>query len=114
MSPQPCPMCGEAIQSTARKCRICQEWLPEGWAVRSPASAPSRPCAASIPPSGRSTITIEQTGKRWKALNVLAATLIAVGLLIAFKGYLLIGLPIVIVGCLVRVAAMAGTWWHHG
>ena len=82
--------------------------------MRAPTTARSTPRPASVPPARGSHITIEQTGKRWKALYLLAAAVIALGILLVFAGYPLIGLPIVILGCGVRIFQRAGAWWHHG
>jgi len=61
------------------------------------------------------TQTIEQTGKKWKAIQLLAALLIAVGVaLVFFQQPPIICAVVIVVGLLSWLVGSIGAWWYHG
>lgn len=109
-----CLYCAEPVNSSARKCRYCGEFLD---------GRPQRQIAptVSIQTNPRHVQTIEKTSKRWKGLQ-----LVSVFAMIAFAMFffIAIGIQEPMVGALsffagtaalgVFIFARVGAWWFHG
>jgi hypothetical protein len=57
--------------------------------------------------------TVEQTGKRWKGLQLTAALLMAGGIL---SGTLVpaVGITLLLIGVALALVVRAAIWWYHG
>lgn len=64
---------------------------------------------------GKPTV-IEQTSKKWKAQQLIAAALCALGVVLGVSGTEagLLGLPLFMLGLLWFIVARVLAWWHHG
>lgn len=97
-----CSDCGKQISDAAPACPGCGR--P---AVRL-ATMPDRPAPSYSP----SVTTVEQTGKRWKAMKLWSALLV-------FGGVLTMGVSptagvlMFFAGVVLYVFARSGAWWHH-
>ncbi len=60
------------------------------------------------------TITIQQTAKKWKLLQLLGALAFAIGLLLGFFSAAMIGLVLACVGAAVYFVGKVAAWWYHG
>lgn len=72
--------------------------------------------APACPQCGRpiAAITVEQTGKTYKALQAVGVILFFLGLLIWIGGSTGWGVSILIIGTVLYVRSRVGAWWHHG
>lgn len=66
-------------------------------------------------------VVIEQTAKKWKAIQaaglvvvVIAAAILAVGMRLGSQAVTLTGVGVLIVGIGIHWAGRAIAWWHHG
>jgi len=94
-----CPECHPQVSSIARTCPHC------GFLLQYQAS-PSRSTDDLVQ-------TIEQTGKAWKAAQLLGAVVLLVGIVWGMAGG---GLPSAILGVCGLVAYIVGrtgAWWYH-
>lgn len=94
-----CPGCGQKVSSQAAACPSCGQPI----AVRDGAR-----------------VTTQQTGKGWKAAQLVGAVMMLAGVVSclgvrdeAATG-MIWGTPLFLVGALVWIAARIGAWWHHG
>jgi hypothetical protein len=60
------------------------------------------------------TITIEKTGKRWKAYKLVGVVLILIAIPMMCAGHIGAGVLIGIVGITLYITSRAGAWWYHG
>jgi DNA-directed RNA polymerase subunit M/transcription elongation factor TFIIS len=98
-----CPYCSEIILTTARKCKHCGEIL----------DAELRESRVQ---------TIEQTGKRWKAVQFVGALVMLAGVicvLVACAGnlpvaVLVLGAVLATCGIVTFIIGRVGGWWFHG
>ncbi|MEK6608209.1 MAG: hypothetical protein AABZ30_11145 [Myxococcota bacterium] len=70
---------------------------------------------------GSATVVIEQTGKKWKRLQVLGTIGAITGIPIACAGFAsdsstggTLGIGAVVLGFIVFLIGRIGAWWHHG
>ena len=98
-----CPECGNEISDTAASCPKC------GYGIK------------------KSTVTVEATGKKWKALQFLGPLAVIFGiimLIIALAtmngepiiGVILLVLSIILIvgGIIASFIGRIGAWWYHG
>lgn len=103
-----CPECKHQVSDGANVCPHC------GYPLRGQApmqqQIPSQYQADRIAPHGletRGVVTIQQTSKGYKLLQVIGVVVAVLGLLAGSGGALLLGLFILLV-------ASACAWWDHG
>jgi hypothetical protein len=114
----PCPMCSELILPTAKKCKHCGSLLgpPEAQMYSGPVEPEPPPVHYQSPPA---PVLIEQTGKQWKAMQLIGCIMVLVG------GLLVVGacsgsmetetaLRVLIIGAAVATLGRIGAWWYHG
>lgn len=58
--------------------------------------------------------TIEQTGKRFKAMMAGGVVAMLIGLTLAMSGETEIGAVLMLLGLAAYIAARSAAWWHHG
>lgn len=59
--------------------------------------------------------TIEQTGKKWKGIQLYGGLGFCIGAIMIFiEGVAVIGLLISLISMLVYFIGRIGAWWHHG
>jgi RNA polymerase subunit RPABC4/transcription elongation factor Spt4 len=101
MGVQNCPDCGGMVSDQATSCPHCGR-----------------------PKTARPQL-IEQTSKKWKAVQVIGVPLALIGIVVAMltaRGHtgleattgFWIGLVIACIGAGVALAGAIGAWWHHG
>lgn len=106
----PCPFCAEPIQAAARKCKHCGEFLD----------------------GQESKVLVEQTAKKYKAGQAIAAGGCLLGLILTFVGIGMaradgplddqtVAIGFMIFGGVVFAGSMIAfitvgivAWWHHG
>ncbi len=94
-----CPECGKQISSAAGSCPGC------GHPIKGAQT------------QARQVVTVEQTGKKWKLLQLIAALMLIFGVfgVIANAGNSepTLAAPVTIGGFALLIAARFGAWWHH-
>ena len=93
-----CTECGKQISDQAATCPGC------GAPVRSLANE-QRAHEAQL---------IEQTGKEFKALQLIGFCVLVLGLLVMMSGNVGGGMALGGVGLVLAIGAKVGAWWHHG
>lgn len=96
MALAPCPECGREVSSRARACPGCGYPLD--------------------------AVTVERTGKAWKALQLGGGLAVVGGIVTAVSYYPELPPPkvagpavwAVVGGLALYLAARIGAWWHHG
>jgi hypothetical protein len=58
--------------------------------------------------------TIEQTGKEWKAIQVIGGFGVVVGVICVMAEAAEIGLALAVAGFLMFICGRLGAWWCHG
>jgi uncharacterized membrane protein YvbJ len=95
-----CPYCAEVIAEGAIKCKHCGEFLD------------------GRKNSGSKTVTIEQTGKKYKMQALIGCGLMfLLAPLVAFsagKDGLIFATIIGLIGFMFAAVGKFGAWWHHG
>ena len=93
-----CPECGKRVSDRAATCPDC--------------GCPIAPAEVQ---------TIEKTGKKYKAAEIIGLSILFVGVFIGCAGHLrnsegggIPGLMIALVGLVIWVWGGLGAWWHHG
>jgi hypothetical protein len=66
------------------------------------------------PPPQPAVVTIEKTGKSWKAGMLVFSMLFFLGIVVAVGGSGEAGGGIAVFGAVGYLAAKIGAWWHHG
>jgi hypothetical protein len=107
-----CSQCGEEVSDRTTSCPVCGQAMPA-----SPGAAGS---ASAIPPPAErhrqqpAHVVIEQTGKKWKAIQAVGvvAMLVGIGLMVTVPGYPSIGFSVI--ACCIAAYGRIGAWWHHG
>ncbi len=106
-----CPECGrQGISDQAAACPACA--YPLAPQAREPVGRGGRP---------QPVATVEQTGKRWKAMKVWAGLLFVGGLLVIFGNVrtppstagIVFGVVVLLASFVLAVRAAIGAWWHH-
>ncbi len=97
-----CPDCGKRISARAASCPSC-----------------GCPVAGAPAAAGARVQTVEATGKKWKALQVLGTIAFMAGGALSLaagqdKGALATGLVMLVGGITVTTFARLAAWWHHG
>lgn len=97
-----CPYCGESILAVAKKCKHCDEWLGEQKIEDSVKVA--------------NIVTTEQTGKRYKAIQLMGTFLAIIGaILLTVDPTLAAGGSLCLfIGLTLFLIGRVGGWWHHG
>jgi len=104
MALQKCPDCGHDVSTRAQACPNCGAPMMQP----SPADSAKKP------------VTIERTGKSYKAWTIAGIALITLGFLTcanygASGGTgTQVGISLIILGGLVGLLAQATGWWQHG
>lgn len=59
-------------------------------------------------------VTVQQTGKKWKTLQLAGSVLTILGIVLVFNGSSDAGLYLVLPGIVLLLSGGLGAWWHHG
>lgn len=106
-----CPECSKEISSSAQSCPTC------GYPVHATGSPSAAKGATDYNPP---VTTIEQTSKKWKAVQLAGAIMMIIGIVsclsVAATGDV-DNPPVIIhlgsIGLLVYITGRVGAWWHH-
>ena len=90
----PCPDCGTSISDAAPQCIKC--------------GRPMGTAAAGKP------VTIQQTAKKYKGQQLLAALVCSVGVVMMIGENTMSGAGVFLLGLVWYFAARAGAWWSNG
>jgi len=60
------------------------------------------------------TVTIEKTGKKWKAIKAAGALAFIAGFATAAAGAIEVGCTILLFGIAAYLFGRIGAWWFHG
>lgn len=92
-----CPECGRQVSDRAPACPAC------GYPRQGQAKAPVH----------RAVQTIELTGKRWKALQLVSVMVMLLGLALGIAGHATLLVVLCVPGLIGLVVARVGMWWGH-
>lgn len=107
-----CTECGRDISDRASNCPGCGAPTGSAGVAMSGGDA-----VAAVP----RVQTVEQTGKRWKAQQLLAVLLVCISVVVIIAGGASTSVGAEVAGSLMLAAgaiwfvvARIGAWWHHG
>lgn len=96
-----CPDCQKKISDLAPACPFC------GRPMRAEAVPPSEPAR-------RAALTIEATGKKWKARQILWFCVMVSCLIFGLFGAYNLSIVVFVAGAIGLTWATIGAWWEHG
>ncbi|HET7175980.1 MAG TPA: zinc ribbon domain-containing protein [Gammaproteobacteria bacterium] len=98
-----CGECGREISDQAMACPGCGAPIAKVAATGSAADEVSN-----------GVQTIEQTSKKWKALQLGASVAIAAGIVFMMAGNMGFGAFLAFIGIITYIYGRAGAWWQNG
>jgi uncharacterized membrane protein YvbJ len=106
-----CPECGHQVSDQASACPSC------AYPIRSTSAVKAGDTQKTEPQSPVGVQTIEQTGKKFKAMQAFGCLGIIIGIMIIWgtgsQGWSF-GAILAIAAGIFLLAGTLGGWWHHG
>lgn len=95
-----CPECNKSVSDMAPACPDCAYPLTQK--------------AFTTTGDYSATTTIQQTNKRWKKMQLIAAACIISGIIVSnIDGIRMLMLPLMLYGLVTAIYSMFGAWWEN-